>query len=183
MFEELDLQILKFINHPIDPIVNYFFIFLAYSIYPFLFYLAYYFYKHKQSGILSHLVVTAIIGFLIVSAIKYIVDRPRPYLDNSEIQNIIFLSDPSFPSRHTFTALLLSMFVPRGLSRKWKSSMFIYLAMIPITMMYIGVHYPSDILGGVIIGLLVPRIITEKLSTNLSERILSFDIKKLVPAS
>ena len=183
MFEDIDLQILKIINHPIDPIINIFFVLLAYSIYPFLFYLAYYFYKRRESNILYHLVVTAIIGFIVVSAIKYIVDRPRPYLDNSEIQNIIFLTDPSFPSRHTFTALLLSRFVPKKISKNWKILMLLYLAMIPITMMYIGVHYPSDILGGIIIGLLIPRIISEKISSKISDKILSFDLRKFVPAS
>lgn len=184
ILETFDLGILKIINHPISPFVSVLFVLISYSIYGVLFYLVYYFYKSGERKIFSHLVVAALIGFLLVSAIKYIVDRPRPYVDYPGIiQNIINLSDPSFPSRHTFTAFLLLRFVPKKFSKLLRRGMIAYLLLIPLTMMYIGVHYPTDIIGGMVIGLLAPIFISEKFSTKISEKIFSFDIRKILPAS
>lgn len=179
-----DLELLRIINHPSTPIVNLIFVLISYSIYPLLFYLAYYFYKNRERKIFTHLVVAALIGFIFVSAIKYIVDRPRPYIENPElIQNIISLSDPSFPSRHTFTAFLLLRFVPKKFSKWVRRGIFFYLLVIPFTMMYIGVHYPTDILGGLLIGLATPIIISEKISMKISNFIFSINIKRLDRAS
>lgn len=175
-FLELDLFLLQLINKPISQTLNLFFIFLSYSIYAFPFLIGFYYYRNKQKEKFAHFLITLIIGFLFVSGLKYWIGRPRPYLIYPNmIHNILFGSDPSFPSRHTFLAFLLLRFIPNKNSKKLKYLLIIYLLSIPFSMLYIGVHYPSDILAGAFIGFIFPTILSEKISNRLlRSKIFSF---------
>jgi len=88
--------------------------------------------------------------------LKNLVARPRPY-DTLDWLNPLVkpLSDYSFPSGHTSasfasaTAIFFS-----GLNKKWGIAAFILAALISFSRLYVGVHYPTDILGGIFTGVL-----------------------------
>ncbi len=80
-------------------------------------------------------------------AIKLLVDRPRPGLDPL----VRLPTDPSFPSGHAATsfagATMLSAFAPRY----WPA--FYLLAVgIAFSRIYVGVHWPLDVLAGAALG-------------------------------
>jgi undecaprenyl-diphosphatase len=89
---------------------------------------------------------------LIAHVIKRAVNRPRPWIALENVNSYgIRLYNYSFPSGHTTaafsTAIVLSAYFPL------LSSIFIILAFIVgISRMYLGVHYPSDVLIGGAIG-------------------------------
>ena len=95
-----------------------------------------------------------LIGALITNvALKNIIARIRPYEQFSDI--ILLLErqkDFSFPSGHTaasfasVTALYLA-----GEKKLWKPALALAI-LIAFSRMYLYVHYPTDILGGVIFG-------------------------------
>jgi undecaprenyl-diphosphatase len=64
----------------------------------------------------------------------------------------------SFPSSHAVNnfagALVLAFFIPHI---KWW--FFGYAAIVAFSRVYIGVHYPSDVIGGSIIGLLIGGLV------------------------
>ena len=100
-----------------------------------------------------------IIGALFTNvAIKNVVARPRPYVYNQTFQNWWLAvghgleSEYSFPSGHT-TSVAAAMW-PVFLNCKKKVSWLVFLFVIAIaaTRNYIMVHFPSDILGGIIVG-------------------------------
>lgn len=86
------------------------------------------------------------------SYLKFIIDRPRPC---DELANVHLLvscgSGYSFPSSHAVNnfagAIVLSYLLPR-----WTWAFFSYASIIAFSRVYVGVHYPSDIVAGAIIG-------------------------------
>lgn len=103
--------------------------------------------KAVFAGLLSWLVVANILGRLI--------NRPRPFEEDS-IQEILFHRPSySFPSDHA--AFLFAISISFWLSGYRKLSYFCFaLAVISsFSRIALGFHYPSDILAGVVLGLLI----------------------------
>jgi len=114
--------------------------------------------KHHRPRLSLYLVVTAIGGGLVDSAVKIAVDRPRPEVT----ERLIDAFGKSFPSGHamsstvTYGALLL-VFLPvlRGRSHKIvaiSATVALVLA-IGLSRLFLGVHFVSDVLGGWVLGL------------------------------
>jgi membrane-associated phospholipid phosphatase len=119
-------------------------------------------YKKKNWPELVHLFINTAAGFTIVTAVKYLTNVPRP-----ELSPILLRMDPSFPSRHSFISGLSMHFSNKIFKGLLKAAALIYLVLIPLGSVYIGVHYPSDAVAGLLIGLLLPRIITQKRSVRI----------------
>jgi membrane-associated phospholipid phosphatase len=49
--------------------------------------------------------------------------------------------------------------------------MIYLLILIPLSSLYSGVHFPSDLIVGALLGLIFPKILTEKTSSKILERI------------
>jgi undecaprenyl-diphosphatase len=104
--------------------------------------------------------VTALTTFAADSAsfgVKDLTHRTRPFEAHPEIHPLYVVHSSSFPAGHAATAaagaLLLSYLAPRGVA------LFGALAAaIAYSRVYVGVHYPSDVFGGAIIGVMVGGI-------------------------
>jgi undecaprenyl-diphosphatase len=175
---EIDKAILKIFNQPINPSVNSFALFLNYSVYVYLALLLVYYYK-KRVGIFFwkkrrekflQLVFNSSVGIIFVYFLKYLIGRPRP--SAQEFIPIIQKLDPSFPSSHAFISFLCLSFLPKEFSKWLRIFSIIYLAVgIPISTMYLGIHYPSDIFVGALLGIIFPLIFTEKVSKTFIQKI------------
>lgn len=94
--------------------------------------------------------------------IKYQVERPRPcHITGMEPPVILRAgcgSGYSFPSSHAanhfcVAAYMISLF--GTYMGRWKYMWWLWALMISIAQVYVGLHYPLDILGGAILGLIV----------------------------
>jgi len=95
-----------------------------------------------------------LIGFGVFSGIiwliKYIVQRPRPFLE-LDIISLIPENGYSFPSGHASLAFFSLIFVWKIFPRfKW--IWLIIVVLISLARGYVGVHYFSDIIGGALLG-------------------------------
>lgn len=162
--KELDIFLLNLINQPFNIYLNIFFISVVFFAYAYVFLLFFILYKRKRINESLHLLFTSFIGFTIVTVLKYLTNVARP-----ELSPILVRIDPSFPSRHSFTAGL-GIYFSNKIFEGWiKLLVIIYLVLIPIGSVYVGVHYPSDVVVGFLIGLILPKLFTEKMSLKIWE--------------
>lgn len=80
---------------------------------------------------------------------------PRPFHLEPNV-GIIWVSGLGFPSGAAQTAILLSSFLLNFWKSFWIGILaFTYIALISFSRVYLGVHFPSDILGGWFVGCLL----------------------------
>jgi membrane-associated phospholipid phosphatase len=105
--------------------------------------------KTRKAGLASALAL--IIGTLITNvAIKNMVARIRPYEVIQELELMIEKQkDFSFPSGHTCAIYKCKEVFPK----KWRIAAMVLATLIALSRLYVGVHYPTDVLGGLIVGL------------------------------
>ncbi len=100
------------------------------------------------------LVLTVSIPALITTVIKWYFDRPRPFSVYDIFEKLSVAGSPSFPSGHTTDAMAMAI----ALSL-WKPKWYVILPVFTWAFltawsrMHLGVHYPSDVLGGAFVGL------------------------------
>ena len=110
--------------------------------------------KTRKSGV--YMAVALIADLIICNVIlKPIVARIRPYSINQTVQLLVTpLKDYSFPSGHTaasFASVSALYFAGR---KRMAAGALIVSVLIAFSRMYLYVLYPTDVLGGLIIGLL-----------------------------
>jgi len=92
--------------------------------------------------------------------IKNNVQRPRPCQVSSlgVIQRVSCGSGFSFTSSHAanhFCAAALIVTVFGHFMGKWRHLWWLWASLVGIAQIYVGVHYPLDILGGAILGIII----------------------------
>lgn len=109
-------------------------------------------YRKFGIGIFVALGLSLIIGSLIM---KPLFGRMRPFNSNPSIALLIpGPTDSSFPSGHTmsaFAAATVLCFIPR--KPPVKIAALTGAALIAASRLYLYVHYPTDILGGIVFGI------------------------------
>ena len=113
--------------------------------------------KYRKIGVFS--IVSLIICALAVNVIlKPLIHRPRPFSELADITLLIKApKDYSFPSGHTAASFVMVYIFFRHIFRhikKYFIPVLITGILIAFSRMYLTVHFPSDILVGLIIGLL-----------------------------
>lgn len=110
--------------------------------------------KTRKSG--AVMVVALVVDVLLCNIVlKNLVARTRPYDVNTGVHLLVAkLHDYSFPSGHTaasfasVTALYLA-----GEKKLWKFALEL-ACLIAISRLYLYVHYPTDVLGGILFGVI-----------------------------
>lgn len=129
--------------------------------------------KTRKVGIMS---AVALLGSLIINnnILKNIVQRPRPFVTFTELQIIIPTpSEFSFPSGHTASSFAAAGVFYKNLPKKIGVPAIILAGVIGLSRLYVGVHYPTDVIAGVIMGLLL---------SFMAEQLVNFVSKKLKSA-
>lgn len=109
------------------------------------------------------MVVLAFLAALIArlgvkTAIVFFYPHPRPYVVLSEVQALIpvDVSDAyqSFPSGHAIFFFALSTVIYRY-NKSLGAFFFIFSVLMGIARIFVGMHWPADILGGALMGAVV----------------------------
>lgn len=109
--------------------------------------------RYRKTG--TAMSVALLIGYVITNLIlKNLVMRVRPYEAITTLHSLIgAMGDSSFPSGHTTSAMAAGFVMYHSLPRYLGISGLILAVLISISRLYVGVHYPTDILVGMAIGI------------------------------
>ncbi len=113
----------------------------------------------KKRTLAFDYLLALLLAVAVTEVLKFAVGRPRPVDDPLLFGNVHLLSpaflpdlaDPSFPSGHTSRAFVLAAVL--GLrERKWLIWLLPYATAVGVARVYEGAHFPSDVVGGALLG-------------------------------
>ena len=99
--------------------------------------------------------VSLLFDFLTINVVlKGLVARPRPFVVNELIEPLVGGVSPfcSFPSGHSGGSFAAMFALYRWVPKKIGVPALFLATLVALSRLYVGVHYPTDILGGFVIG-------------------------------
>ena len=117
----------------------------------------------NRAMVLVSLAAAIIARFVVKTIIIFFYERPRPYVNLSLAHKLISVSSSenfqSFPSGHAMFFFALSTVI-YCFNKKLGIFFLICSTIISIARIFAGIHWPSDILGGAVLGIMVGVIIS-----------------------
>ncbi|HEB01420.1 MAG TPA: phosphatase PAP2 family protein [Candidatus Portnoybacteria bacterium] len=114
--------------------------------------LAFLFFKKKNFWLVGLAFASAILARLVLTnLIRWFIYRPRPFIADQVNLLMSHKDVSSFPSGHTafFFALSVSIFF---FNKKAGSIFLVASLFIGLARVFVGIHYPLDILAGAVVG-------------------------------
>lgn len=107
------------------------------------------------------LVAAVFVRFMLAEIIRRLYFRPRPFVFNHVDLLIPYNSgEPSFPSGHASFYFALSTII-YGYNKKFGILFYIASFLIVVTRVFVGIHWPSDILAGAVLGIIMGLILNK----------------------
>ncbi len=165
MMTNIDFKILDAIQKITTPVLDVFFSFITHlgdagAMWIVIAVLCLCFKKTRKCGVMLGIVL--ILGTLVGNvALKNIIARPRPFVQNPEMLTNLLISAPhgySCPSGHTL-ASVESAFIIFLNNKKWGIPALVVAALIAFSRMYLYVHFFTDILFGTVLGIALAYLV------------------------
>ncbi|AAM07496.1 type 2 phosphatidic acid phosphatase Pap2 [Methanosarcina acetivorans C2A] len=147
MFSQFDYYVLMFLNSFsfLDPFML--FVSLKFDYFLFLIIAILYYYKGREQTILFLALLVS--AWALALALKPVFEVPRP----EDVRFVTCTTGYSMPSGHSLMSFALAIFLhPRA--GKYKLLVWVFAITVSLSRIFIGVHYPSDVIVGAFIGCL-----------------------------
>lgn len=106
-------------------------------------------------------------GYILKIIVQFAYQRPRPFVVYEVFKLIDKSADASFPSGHTVLVFALAFSI-YFYNKKLGALFLVLAALVGFGRIFVGVHYPLDVLGGIFIGALSAFIVQKYLSHPLT---------------
>jgi undecaprenyl-diphosphatase len=106
--------------------------------------------------------LSAAVAYVVAFVIHHIYDRPRPYEAHAIRHPWSASTDASFPSDHTSLSFAIA-FAVLAFDTVTGVVFLVVAAIIGIGRLFIGAHYPGDVLMGVLVGAVVAFVVVRRL--------------------
>ena len=90
--------------------------------------------------------------------LKPLFDRTRPYYVLGYEPLIPPVGDPSFPSGHTAVSFAAATAI-YAIDKKWGIAAYVFAVVMGFSRLYLGVHFPLDVLGGAVVGTVAAKLV------------------------
>jgi len=115
----------------------------------------------KQKKVLRRLLLLYGFQSAVIYGLKFLVNRERPLFFLEMASKLSKgpgeILDPSFPSAHTAYAFMMATFLAYWFPR-YRIIFYIIAGFIGWTRIYLGVHYPTDVIPGALLGYGITRV-------------------------
>jgi undecaprenyl-diphosphatase len=104
--------------------------------------------------------LSAGLGLAAAQVITRIVDRPRPFVAHPGAVHLFasHAPDPGFPSDHATAAFAIGVALLLR-NRRWGVAVLVAASVLAVGRVAMGVHYPTDVLGGAALGTLAALVL------------------------
>jgi len=105
--------------------------------------------------------VAAAVALLANQVVSHLWERPRPFTTHPLLTHVLSTktTDPSFPSDHAAAAFAIA-FAVFAFSRRGGAIFLAAATLISLSRIALGMHYPSDVLAGMLVGLGSAMLVT-----------------------
>ncbi|WP_052334575.1 phosphatase PAP2 family protein [Methanobrevibacter wolinii] len=110
--------------------------------------------KKEGKKLFSLFTISYILSIILSRILKYTIQRLRPLITENFINKLVIEKGYSFPSEHTLFAFLIATILSYKYP-KYAPIWFILAIIMGIARVYEGVHYPSDVICGGLIGIII----------------------------
>ena len=123
--------------------------------------LMWFFGKEQMKKTVVYSAISGAVGILVNVLISKIYFEARPFVTHDDIHVLVdHAADASFPSDHTTGAIALAFAIALR-HKKLGVIMMLFALLTGFSRIYVGNHYPGDVLAGIIVGILVAWIISK----------------------
>jgi undecaprenyl-diphosphatase len=93
------------------------------------------------------------LALVLTHLLASVVDRPRPFVAHPSTIHafLAHAADPGFPSEHSAAAFAIATAVALRV-RSWGAILFALAGILAAGRVFLGLHYPSDVLAGAALG-------------------------------
>jgi membrane-associated phospholipid phosphatase len=104
----------------------------------------------------ARLLVLFLISAYINAIAKVIAGQPRPFQYDSRVRALVHAGGGGLPSGHTQSAVVVWGYLASQFRHRWLLIVAGFLMIgIPLSRLYLGVHFPTDLFGGYLFGALL----------------------------
>ena len=115
----------------------------------------------KQKIVLRRLILLYAIQSAVIYSLKFLIQRQRPFVFLEMASKLSEgpgeILDPSFPSAHAAFSFMMATLLARWFPR-YRIIFFLLAGFIGWTRIYLGVHYPTDVIVGGLLGYGITRL-------------------------
>lgn len=127
--------------------------------------------RRNNAWTLIETISGALVALLVTAGIRLVYPRLRPFLALGLTQHVLTDYAYSFPSAHTIFLFALATGIYR-VNKRVGLGLYILALLVGLARIAGGVHYPSDIIGGAVLGILVSITVTKVWEKLASAKIL-----------
>lgn len=158
-FTDLDYKWFQFINHKVQQfqlIDNIMILFAEYVQYAFVFLILMLWILNKSNFrvIAFQAMVAFTLAYSINRIIEFFIYRDRPFVSHDIIQLVDHSANSSFPSDHATSAIVIAITLWLS-SYRFKHIWFFLAIGVAFSRIWVGVHYPFDVIAGFLHGLFI----------------------------
>ena len=108
----------------------------------------------REAG--ARLLILFLLSAYLNSVAKLILDQPRPHAFDPRVQRLVDADGGGLPSGHTQGTVVVWGYIAAQWRRPWILALAAVLMIgTPLSRVYLGVHFPTDLLGGYLLGALL----------------------------